>query len=195
MSHFPQHDGSTFAQIVSKTPKDKSARDPRFWLPVQRGCSDRERRILNNARERAALLGTVTSFSTLVTRSRDLPERPASVSMQGSTQVPARRVRRRVGALTMHARQGTQSKECQRLGLVRLSRISRSSFGPLRSLRLRVCRSSSVVDGSIRRSNAWPAISRAFAAPLGRAPVCCASGACSVAMIDLHSSQTMSAAS
>jgi hypothetical protein len=74
---FPQHDASTFAQIVSKTPKDKSACGPRFWLPVQRGCSDRERRILSNVRERAALLGSVTSFSTIVTRSRDLPERPA----------------------------------------------------------------------------------------------------------------------
>jgi hypothetical protein len=50
-----------------------------FWLLVQRGCSDRERRILSNVRERAALLGSVTSLSTIVTRSRDLPERPASV--------------------------------------------------------------------------------------------------------------------
>jgi hypothetical protein len=32
-SPFPQHDASTFAQIVSKTPKDKSACGARFWLP------------------------------------------------------------------------------------------------------------------------------------------------------------------
>jgi hypothetical protein len=59
---------------------------------------------------------------------------------------------------------------------MRLSRISRNSFGPLRSLRLRVWRSSSLADGSIRRSNAWPAISRAFAAHLGRALAWCAGG-------------------
>src|SRR4051812_36599119 len=54
---------------------------------------------------------------------------------------------------------------------VRLLRISRNSFGPLISLRLRSCRSSSVADGSPRRSISWPAISDAFAALLVRAPV------------------------
>jgi len=42
----------------------------------------------------------------------------------------------------------------QRFGLRRLSRISRNSFGPLRSLRLRLCRSSSVADRSVNRSTA-----------------------------------------
>jgi hypothetical protein len=46
----------------------------------------------------------------------------------------------------------------------------------LRSLRLREWRSSSLADESIRRSNAWPAISRAFAALLGGTLACCAFG-------------------
>jgi hypothetical protein len=73
----------------------------------------------------------------------------------------------------------------------RLPRTSRNSFGPLRSLRFRRCRSSSVADGSLRRSISWPAISSALAAflvrPLAEGALC----ACSVAMIDLHSPQTM----
>ncbi len=52
-----------------------------------------------------------------------------------------------------------------------LLRIFRNSFGPLRSLRLRSCRSSSIADGSPRRSISWPANSDAFAALLVRAPV------------------------
>jgi hypothetical protein len=76
----------------------------------------------------------------------------------------------------------------------RLLRISRRCFG-LISLRLRRCRSSSGAYGSIRRSISWPAISSAFAALLARARARWALGACSVAMIDLHSAQTMSAAS
>jgi len=66
---------------------------------------------------------------------------------------------------------------CQRLGLARLSRISRNSFGPLRSLRFRRCRSSSVTDGSIIRSISLPAISRALAAFLGCAATRWALGA------------------
>jgi hypothetical protein len=62
----------------------------------------------------------------------------------------------------------TAPRACQLFGLTRLSRISRNSFGPLGSLRFRACRSSSGADGSIRRSNAWPAISRAFAGRLER---------------------------
>jgi hypothetical protein len=50
-------------------------------------------------------------------------------------------------------------------------------------------------DGSLRRSISWPAIARAFAALSVRTPGRWALGPCSVAMIDLHSSQTMSAAS
>src|SRR5262249_24192170 len=65
----------------------------------------------------------------------------------------------------------------------------------LRSLRLRHCRSSSVADGSLKRSISWLAISRAFAALLLRTPGRWALGPCSVAMIDLHSWQMMSAAS
>src|SRR5262249_46907151 len=81
------------------------------------------------------------------------------------------------------------------LNLGRLLRTSRNSFGPLISLRLRRCRSSSGADGSIRRSISWAAISDAFAIFLSRTPARRASGACRVAMIDLHSAQTMSAAS
>src|SRR5215813_6415137 len=81
------------------------------------------------------------------------------------------------------------------LNLGRLLRTSRNSLGPLRSRRLRRCRSSSVADGSLRRSISWPAIVRAFAAPSVRTAARWALGPCSVAMIDLHSSQTMSAAS
>src|SRR5262252_2931408 len=81
------------------------------------------------------------------------------------------------------------------LNLGRLLRTSRNSLGPLRSRRLRRCRSSSVADGSIRRSISWPAIARAFSALSVRTPARWALGPCSVAMIDLHSSQTMSAAS
>ena len=43
-------------------------------------------------------------------------------------------------------------------------RLSLNSFGPLISLRLRSWRSSSVADGSLRRSISWAAISDAFAA-------------------------------
>ena len=74
-------------------------------------------------------------------------------------------------------------------------RTSRNSFGPFRSRRLRRCRSSSGADGSIRRSISWAAISDAFAAFLVRTPVREALGAWSVTRIDLHSSQTMPAAS
>jgi hypothetical protein len=81
------------------------------------------------------------------------------------------------------------------LNLGRLPRTSRNSLGPLRSLRLRRCRSSSVADGSLRRSISWLAISRALTALLVRTPGRWALGPCSVAMIDLHSSQMMSAAS
>src|SRR5215813_10203132 len=81
------------------------------------------------------------------------------------------------------------------LNLGRLLRTSRNSLGPLRSRRLRRCRSCSVADGSLRRSISWPAIARAFAALSVRTPARWALGPCSVAMIDLHSSQTMSAAS
>src|SRR5262249_27476738 len=45
-----------------------------------------------------------------------------------------------------------------RLLLPDLLRTSRNSLGPLRSRRLRRCRSSSVADGSLRRSISWPAI-------------------------------------
>src|SRR5262249_51956122 len=81
------------------------------------------------------------------------------------------------------------------LDLGRLPRRSRNSLGPLRSLRLRRCRSSSVADGSLRRSICRPAIARAFVALSVRTPARRALGPCSVAIIDLHSSQTMSAAS
>ena len=77
----------------------------------------------------------------------------------------------------------------------RLSRKSRNSFGPLRSLRLRRCRSSSGANGSIKRSISWAAISDAFVEFLVRKPGWRTPGACSVAIIDLHSPQTMSAAS
>jgi hypothetical protein len=79
------------------------------------------------------------------------------------------------------------------LNLGRLLRTSRNSLGPLRSLRLRRCRSSSVADGSLRRSISWPAIARAFSILSVRTPARWALGPCSVAMIDLHSSQMMSA--
>ena len=81
------------------------------------------------------------------------------------------------------------------LNLGRLLRASRNSLGPLRSLRLRRCRSSSVADGSLRRSISWPAIARDFSILSVRTPARWALGPCSVAMIDLHSSQMMSAAS
>ena len=54
--------------------------------------------------------------------------------------------------------------------LGRLLRTSRNSLGPLRSRRLRRCRSSSVADGSLRRSISWPAIARAFATLSVRTP-------------------------
>src|SRR5262249_26259923 len=76
-----------------------------------------------------------------------------------------------------------------------LLRTSRTSLAPLRSRRLRRCRSSSVADGSLRRSISWPAIARAFSALPVRTPARRALGPCSVAMTDLHSLQTMSAAS
>src|SRR5215468_7717191 len=79
--------------------------------------------------------------------------------------------------------------------LLHLLRTSRNSLGPLRSRRLRRCRSSSVADGSLRRSISWPAIARAFSALPVRTPARWALGPCSVAMTDLHSLQTMSAAS
>jgi hypothetical protein len=79
--------------------------------------------------------------------------------------------------------------------LGRLLRTSRNSLGPLRSRRLRRCRSSSVADGSLRRSISWPAIARAFSILSVRAPARWALGPCSVAMIDLHSSQMISATS
>src|SRR5215467_15496465 len=78
--------------------------------------------------------------------------------------------------------------------LPHLLRTSRNSLGPLRSRRLRRCRSCSVADGSLRRSISWPAIARAFASLPVRTPVRWVLGPCSVAMIDLHSLQTMSAA-
>src|SRR5262249_56614404 len=81
------------------------------------------------------------------------------------------------------------------LDLGRLPRTSRNSLGPLRSLRLRRCRSSLVADGSLRRSISRPGIARAFAALSVGTPARWALGPCSVAMIDLHSLQTMSAAS
>src|SRR5262245_58711701 len=79
--------------------------------------------------------------------------------------------------------------------LPHLLRTSRNSLGPLRSRRLRRCRSSSVADGSLRRSISWPAIARAFLPLSVRTPARWALGPCSVAMTDLHSLQTMSAAS
>src|SRR5262249_42766956 len=79
--------------------------------------------------------------------------------------------------------------------LPHLPRTPGTSLGPLRSRRLRRCRSSSVADGSLRRSISWPAIARAFASLPVRTPVRWVLGPCSVAMIDLHSLQTMSAAS
>src|SRR5262245_34050251 len=82
-----------------------------------------------------------------------------------------------------------------RLLLLDLLRTSRNSLGPLRSRRLRRCRSSSVADGSLRRSISWPAIARAFSALPVRTPARWALGPCSVAMTDLHSLQPMSAAS
>src|SRR5262249_17216894 len=76
-----------------------------------------------------------------------------------------------------------------------LPRTSRNSLGPLRSRRLRRCRSSSVADGSLRLSISWPAIARAFSALPVRTPARWALGPCSVATTDLHSLQTLSAAS
>src|SRR5262245_5261077 len=70
-----------------------------------------------------------------------------------------------------------------RLLLPDLLRTSRNSLGPLRSRRLRRCRSSSVADGSLRRSISWPAIARAFSA-LPVPPARWALGPCSVAMTD-----------
>src|SRR5262245_48984072 len=78
--------------------------------------------------------------------------------------------------------------------LPRLLRTSRNSLGPLRSRCLRRCRSSSVADGSLRRSISWPAIACAFLALSVRTPARRTLGPCSVAMTDLHSLQTMSAA-
>ena len=56
------------------------------------------------------------------------------------------------------------------LNLGRLLRTFRNSLGPLRSRRLRRRRSSSVANGSLRRSISWPAIARAFAALSVRTP-------------------------
>src|SRR5262249_36590133 len=80
------------------------------------------------------------------------------------------------------------------LAHLRPLRTSWNSLGPLRSRRLRRCRSCSVADGSPMRSIPWPAIARAFSLPV-RTPARWALGPCSVAMTDLHSLQTMSAAS
>src|SRR5262249_60615460 len=68
-------------------------------------------------------------------------------------------------------------------------------LGPSPRRLLRVCRSPWVADGSLRRSISWPAIARAFLALSVRTPARRALGPCSVAMTDLHSLQTMSAAS
>src|SRR5215470_18625036 len=56
------------------------------------------------------------------------------------------------------------------LNLGRLLQTSRNSLGPLRSRRLRRRRSSSVANGSLRRSISWPALARAFAALSVRTP-------------------------
>jgi hypothetical protein len=85
--------------------------------------------------------------------------------------------------------------QLQRFDLSRVSRISRNSFGPLTSLRFRLCRCSAVAVGSLSRSSSRPAIACAFAASVGAVPGCCTLRAWSVAMIDLHSLQTMSAES
>src|SRR6476469_2669914 len=119
------------------------------------------------------------------------------------TSPPAFRIRRDIGAVLLrpiaHSPFLPVTAPRQRplyLSLGRLPpRTSRNSFGPFRSRRLRRCRSSSGADGSIKRSISWAAISDAFAAFLVRTPVRGAMGACSVTRIDLHSSQTMSAAS
>src|SRR6516225_3182245 len=89
----------------------------------------------------------------------------------------------------------SKSRGHLRLLLPDLLRTSRNSLGPLRSRRLRLCRSSSVADGSLRRSISWPANARAFSALPVRTPARWALDPCSVAMTDLHSLQTMSAAS
>ena len=52
--------------------------------------------------------------------------------------------------------------ELHGFGLGRSLRISLNSFGPLRSRRFLVCRSSSVADGSPNSSICWPARSDAF---------------------------------
>ena len=64
-----------------------------------------------------------------------------------------------VVVLTVGARPAFRSATEEKVGH-RLPRISRNSFGPLRSLRLRLCFCSSVVAGSIRRSNS-PSVARA----------------------------------
>src|SRR5262249_32488040 len=53
--------------------------------------------------------------------------------------------------------EGEVSSRCGHLRLLLpdLLRTSRNSLGPLRSRRLRRCRSSSVADGSLRRSISW----------------------------------------
>jgi hypothetical protein len=93
------------------------------------------------------------------------PEARSAQSISNDWHPPsAARLRSSVSARAALASGRKRPSACQRF----LSRISRNSFGPLRSLRLRACRSSSGADGSIRRSNAWPAISRAFAGRLER---------------------------
>src|SRR5262249_24754960 len=79
--------------------------------------------------------------------------------------------------------------------LPHLPRTSRNSLGPLRSRPLRRCRPSWFAMGSLRGFFFGPAIARAFSALPARTPARWALGPCSVAMTDLHSLQTMSAAS
>src|SRR5262249_581797 len=79
--------------------------------------------------------------------------------------------------------------------LPHVQRPSRTSWGPVRSRPWRLSLSPSVAGGSLRRSFSWPAIARAFSALPVRTPARWALGPCSVAMTDLHSLQTMSAAS
>src|SRR5262245_10655104 len=75
-----------------------------------------------------------------------------------------------------------------------LLRTSRNSLGPLRSRRLRRCRSSSVADGSDGLFPGPPLPALSGPCRCARQPRW-ALGPCSVAMTDLHALQTMSAAS
>jgi hypothetical protein len=119
------------------------------------------------------------------------PEARGAQSISNDWHPPsAARLRSPVSARGALASSRKRPISCQRF----LSRISRNSFGPLRSLRLREWRSSSLAEESIRRVQCLARHLLGLAALLGPAPVCFASGACSVAMIDLHSLQTISAA-